>query len=158
MYGLLPRSVKDYTIVMRPLLGTCCVVVLLLMAGCAPGGTIVGPRGSPPSPQFLFTQRFPGDDGQLLATVDREVYPPHYAGLWHTHPGPGSLCVLQGVLQVEIREHVGVTLSSDQCWSELPGLPHRPVNSGEVAAVALFSLLAPAGQPRIIPAPSPAPG
>lgn len=142
---------------MRPLLGTCCVTILLLLAGCAPVEPVARSGGSPPAPQFVLDQRFPGDYGQLLATVDREVYPPHYAGLWHTHPGPGSLCVLQGVLQVEIRDRAEVTLSSGLCWSELPGLAHRPVNAGDVTAVALFYLLAPTGQPRIIPAPSPVP-
>ena len=93
----------------------------------------------------------------LRATVDREVYPPHYAGAWHTHPGPGSFCTLQGTLTMEVRDGPPVTLSPGECWGESPGVAHRPANRTDREAVALFYLLAPDGQPRTLPAPTPAP-
>ena len=125
----------------------------VFVAGCSIGRP---PAQAPPAPQFLFDQQFNGDHGPLLVTVDRERYPPHYAGLWHTHPGPGSFCVLQGTLTIEVRNQPTVTLASGQCWMETPGVVHRPANLTDIEAVALFYLLAPAGQPRILPAPTPA--
>ena len=111
----------------------------------------------PPPPQFVFNKTFPSDSGNLQATLDREVYPPHYAGLWHTHPGPGSLCVLQGTLTVEVAGQPTVVLASGSCWAETPGVAHRPTNQTDRQAVALFYLMAPAGGPRILAAPTPTP-
>ena len=129
------------------------LLALLYVAGCRSGPSAASQTPSPP--QFLFDQQFNGNHGPLLVTIDRERYPPHYAGLWHTHPGPGSFCVLQGTLTIEVRSQPNVTLTSGQCWTEMPGVVHRPANLTDVEAVALFYLMAPAGQPRILPAPTP---
>jgi quercetin dioxygenase-like cupin family protein len=131
---------------------------LLLLAASACSQTTSTFTGSqPPPPQFVFNKSYPSDRGNMQVTLDREVYPPHYAGLWHTHPGPGSLCVLQGTLTVEVAGQPNVALSAGSCWSEQPGLAHRPVNQSDQLAVALFYLMAPAGQPRILAAPTPTP-
>jgi quercetin dioxygenase-like cupin family protein len=130
--------------------------LLLTLAACTPA-TAVTAGAQPPPPQFVFNKTFPGDNGNVQATLDREVYPPHYAGLWHTHPGPGSLCVLQGRLTVEVAGQPDVPLPAGSCWAEPPGVAHRPTNQGDQQAVALFYLLAPAGQPRIRAAPTPTP-
>ena len=135
------------------------IVVLLLLlvtTACAPA-TSVGTGTQPPPPQFVFNKVFPGDSGSMQVTLDREVYPPHYAGLWHTHPGPGSLCVLQGTLTVEVAGQPDVVLPAGSCWAEKPGLAHRPTNQSDQQAVALFYLMAPAGQPRILAASTPTP-
>lgn len=130
---------------------------LLALSGCAAPGAPAPSAAQPPPPKFYFQQDFSGDRGELLATVDREVYPAHYAGLWHTHPGPGSFCVLQGTLVVEVRGGADVPLQSGQCWQEQPGVIHRPVNRTDQEATALFFLLAPANGPRILAAPTPTP-
>lgn len=134
------------------------VGLAILVAGCSatPGPASAG--GQPPPPKFLFNQTFAGDPGKPQATVDQEVYPPHYAGLWHTHPGYGMFCTLQGTLTIEVQGKPDVPLPAGRCWEEVPGVAHRPANRTAQAAVALFYLLAPAGGPRIAPAPTPTPG
>ena len=131
------------------------LLLLLTAAGCAPP-TNAPDHSQPPPPQFLFNKDFPSDKGNMQVTLDREIYPPHYVGLWHTHPGPGSLCVLQGALTVEVSGQADVPLPAGACWAEPPGVAHRPANLADQQAVALFYLMAPAGQPRIIAAPTPA--
>lgn len=130
------------------------LLLLLIATSCAPPTTATN-RSQPPPPQFLFNKTFPSDKGTMQVTLDREVYPPHYVGLWHTHPGPGSLCVLQGALTVEVSGQADVPLPAGACWAEPPGVAHRPANLTNQQAVALFYLMAPAGQPRIIAAPTP---
>jgi quercetin dioxygenase-like cupin family protein len=129
-------------------------LLLLAAAACAPPSS--GSTGAqPPPPQLLFDKDVPSDKGAMQVTLDREIYPPHYVGLWHTHPGPGSLCVLQGALTVEVSGQPDVPLPAGACWAEPPGVAHRPANLTDQPAVALFYLMAPAGQPRIIAAPTP---
>lgn len=118
---------------------------VLPLAAC--GGA---PAAQPAAPQFLLDQTMDG----YRVTVDREVYPPHYAGLLHTHPGPGSFCMVQGQLRIEIEGQQPVSLRPGQCWAELPGVAHRPVNDSDQEAVAIFYLLAPTGEPRIASAPA----
>jgi len=130
---------------------------LLLATSACSQATNAAAANQPPPPQFVFNKSYPSDGGSLQVTLDREVYPPHYAGLWHTHPGPGSLCVLQGTLTVEVAGQPNVVLPAGSCWQEKPGLAHRPTNQSAQQAVALFYLLAPAGQPRILAAPTPTP-
>lgn len=134
------------------------LATILLLTACTgrPGGAGLA-AGQPPAPQFLFNQAFPSGRGALRATVDREVYPPHYAGTWHTHPGPGSFCSLEGTLTIEVRGAAAVTLTPGQCWTEEPGVVHRPANRTDQPAVALFYLLAPDGRPRAIPEPTATP-
>ena len=130
------------------------LLLLLTTTACIPAaGVTTGAQ--PPPPQFVFNQTFPSDTGNLQVTLDREIYPPQYAGLWHTHPGPGSLCVLQGTLTVEVAGQRNVVLPSGSCWAESPGVAHRPTNQSDQQAVALFYLMAPAGGPRILAAPTP---
>jgi mannose-6-phosphate isomerase-like protein (cupin superfamily) len=130
------------------------LLVPVLFAACAmPFSGHSANNGQPPPAQFLFNENFSSDAGTLKVTVDRELYPPHYAGLWHTHPGPGSFCVLQGKITIEVRGRSDIVLTADQCWMETPGIVHRPTNQTDQEAVALFYLMAPANQPRIIPVP-----
>lgn len=130
------------------------VLLFFTISACAPAAS-VATSTQPPPPQFVFNKSFPSDHGAMQVTLDREVYPPHYAGLWHIHPGPGSLCVLQGTLTVEVARHPNVQLQAGSCWAEMPGLAHRPTNPSDQQAVALFYLMAPAGQSRIVAAPTP---
>lgn len=130
------------------------LLLLLAAAGCSPA-TGAANSAQPPPPQFLLNKDVPSDKGTMQVTLDREVYPPHYVGLWHTHPGPGSLCVLQGALTVEVSGQADVPLPAGACWAEPPGVAHRPANLTDQQAVALFYLMAPAGRPRIIAAPTP---
>lgn len=130
----------------------------VLTTGCAPAtGDAPAGGASPPPPKFLFNQTFPSDSRTLQATVDQEVYPPHYAGLWHTHPGYGMFCTLQGTLTIEVEGKPNVPLPAGRCWEEVPGVAHRPANLTTQQAVALFYLIAPGAQPRIAPAATPTP-
>ena len=118
------------------------------LAGCSPL-TAAQPSPAPSSPQPLLDQQVAGEGGAFRVSVDREVYPAHYAGLWHTHPGPGSFCVVQGSLRVEAQDQASIDLTPGQCWAEPENVPHRPVNITSTEAVAIFFLLAPAGAPGI---------
>lgn len=131
------------------------LLLLLTVTACAPPTGAAGGT-QPPPPQFLFNKDFPSNNGSMQVTLDREVYPPHYVGLWHTHPGPGSLCVLQGTLTVEVSGQPDVPLPAGACWAEPPGVAHRPANRTDQQAVALFYLMAPAGRSRTVAAPTPA--
>ncbi|HEV7215928.1 MAG TPA: hypothetical protein VGP33_12500, partial [Chloroflexota bacterium] len=64
---------------------------------------------------------------------------------------------LQGTLMLEVAGQPNVVLAAGSCWSEQPGLAHRPTNQSDRQAVALFYLMAPAGRPRIVAAPTPTP-
>ena len=121
------------------------LALVLTLAACGGGAT-----AQPAAPQFLLNRTLNG----YQVTVDREVYPPHYAGLLHTHPGPGSFCVVQGQMRIEAEGQQPLSLGPGQCWAEPPGVAHRPVNDSDQEAVAVFYLLAPAGQQRIAPASS----
>lgn len=139
-------------------------IVLLLVsvlaaatAGCGPStASSSAANNVPAAPQFLLNQGIQADGKTFQVTVDRESYPPHYAGLWHTHPGPGSFCVLQGQLTIEAMNQQPLTLAPGQCWAEPPGVAHRPTNNTDQVAEALFYLLAPAGEQRIQSAAPPA--
>ena len=93
--------------------------LVLLTGGCSPSETATPPASQPPPPRFLLQQNLAGDRGPLLVTVDQEVYPPHSAGLWHSHPGPGSFCVLQGRLTVQVRDANGSVLATLGTYSNL---------------------------------------
>jgi len=125
------------------------LVVSIFLASC---GSAAPSSAQPGAPQFILDQSFQGDGATYRVTVDREVYPAHYAGLLHTHPGPGSLCLLQGQLSIEAVGQQPASITAGQCWTESPGVVHRPVNTTDTEAIALFYLFAPAGQPRIEPA------
>ncbi|MGH2364269.1 MAG: cupin domain-containing protein [Chloroflexota bacterium] len=120
---------------------------VLALAGCSRPAT-------PVTPKILFNQQFSGTGGPYLVTVDRETYPPGFMSAWHTHPGPGSLCLLQGQVRIDVRGQPSVALRPGQCWTEPPGVAHRPTNPAGTPAVCLFYLFAPANQPRIQPAPA----
>ncbi|HUZ77923.1 MAG TPA: cupin domain-containing protein [Chloroflexota bacterium] len=124
---------------------------VLALAGCS---WPAAPAGAPVTPKFLFDQQFSGSGGPYLVTIDRETYPPGFTSGWHTHPGPGSLCLLQGQVRIDVRGQPSVTLQPGQCWTEPPGVAHRPTNPAGTPAVCLFYLFAPADQPRLQPAPS----
>ncbi|HEU0168852.1 MAG TPA: cupin domain-containing protein [Chloroflexota bacterium] len=117
----------------------------MALAACSSGSA-----GQPGAPQFLLDRTLSGYE----ITVDQESYPAHYAGLLHTHPGPGSFCVLQGQLRIEVVGQAAVALGPGQCWAEPPGVAHRPVNDTDQPAVAVFYLLAASGQSRIAAASS----
>jgi len=125
------------------------LLVSIALTGCGPAESSAA---QPSAPQVILDQSFQGAGATYRVTVDREVYPPHYAGLLHTHPGPGSLCLLQGQLSMEAVGQQPAIITPGQCWTESPGIAHRPVNTTDTEAVALFYLFAPAGQPRIEPA------
>jgi mannose-6-phosphate isomerase-like protein (cupin superfamily) len=151
--AILPPPSMDLT--RKATLTASALLLLLATSACAPTSSVTTGT-QPPPPRFVFNQSFPSDNGNMQVTLDRELYPPHYAGLWHTHPGPGSLCVLQGTLAVEVAGQRNVVLPAGSCWTEKPGLAHRPTNQSDQQAVALFYLMAPAGQARILAAPTPA--
>lgn len=132
------------------------VLAILAVSGCAAPASRSA-QGPPPPPQFFFNRSFTATPSDMQATVDREVYPPHYAGLYHTHPGYGLFCTLQGTLTIQIEGRPDVTLPSGQCWEEPPGVAHRPANLTDQQAVAVFYLIAPAGRPRIQAAATPTP-
>lgn len=124
----------------------CLLPLSLSLASC---GASSSSAVQPGAPQVLLDRSLPGDGASYRVTVDREVYPPHYAGLLHTHPGPGTLCLLQGQLTIEVVGQQPRNLAAGQCWPEMPGVAHRPVNETGREAVAVFYLFAPAGEPRI---------
>ncbi|MCL4544258.1 MAG: cupin domain-containing protein [Chloroflexi bacterium] len=131
-----------------------CLTVSLLLTSCA----LVQGANHPvvfPTPALLYEQRFAAANGEMLVTLDREDYPPHYAGAWHTHNGPGLFCVLTGTITMEIRGAPSQLLHSGQCWEEIPGIVHRPANTTSGPATAIFYLFGPAQLPRIVPAPTP---
>lgn len=127
------------------------LVSALALAGCGQAS----PASSPGAAQLLLDRTLQGGGKQFTVTVDRESYPAHYAALWHTHPGFGSFCVIQGQIQIEISGQQPVALAAGQCWQESPGVVHRPANNSDRPAEAVFYLLAPTGLERIASAPSP---
>ena len=126
------------------------IALLFLLTACSTNAS----TNAVPTPQPLYEQRFTSQQGDILITLDREVYPAHYHGEWHTHPGPGLFCTLTGTITMEVQGKPNVSLSPGTCWEEIPGTVHRPANLTNHAATAIFYLFAPAALPRIQPASS----
>jgi quercetin dioxygenase-like cupin family protein len=105
-------------------------------------------------PDFLMHSKARTD-----IVIQRSVFAPG-AGMWHTHPGPSFVYVIEGQIKLERVTKDGCTetpvFSAGNAYSEVADEVHRAVVvSSEPAVVLVTRFNIPVGGPITIPAADP---
>ncbi len=105
-------------------------------------------------PDFLIRSKVKSD-----IVIQRSVFAPG-AGMWHTHPGPSFVYVIEGKIRLERVKNGGCrktpVYSAGNAYSEIADEVHRAiVVSDEPAVVLVTRFNIPVGAPITVPAADP---
>lgn len=84
--------------------------------------------------------------GRLIVQVRTEI-PACMSSGWHTHPGEEVGYIVQGNVQMEIRDRPTLQLHAGDGFCIPPGIPHNATDLGPDTGVMLSTYLVDPGQP-----------
>jgi quercetin dioxygenase-like cupin family protein len=92
--------------------------------------------------------------GRLIVQVRTEI-PACVSSGWHTHPGEEVGYIVQGNVQMEIRDSPTLQLHAGDGFTIPPAIPHNATDLGPDTGVMLSTYLVDEGQPLSSVAPAP---